>query len=172
MALQTKKPFKISEKPESKRAGRPRGAKNNPKPDENAVPEVDAVPARHRSNSNLKPREKGWTKEAAALARIQKENDRLEMLADSHGFQRLKNGSPWSTALRKAILQGDPLRLRKIADKLLDMALDGDMNAIRELSDRLDGKSVAQVVAQVDMDITVEIKQFALNEANDVVASY
>ena len=51
---------------------------------------------------------------------------------------------PFNDALRIA-LRGDPLRLRRIADKLATLAEGGDLGAIRELADRLDGRP-AQVV--------------------------
>jgi len=45
-----------------------------------------------------------------------------------------------------------PLRLRRIAEKLTEKAEEGDLAAIRELADRLDGKPV-QVVDRRDADI-------------------
>lgn len=45
----------------------------------------------------------------------------------------------WGDQIRLAVKQ-DPEKLRKIALKLLEMAEAGDMAAIRELGDRLDGK--------------------------------
>src|SRR4051812_6137657 len=58
---------------------------------------------------------------------------------------------PFNDALRIA-LKGDPLRLRRIADKLATLAEEGDLGAIRELADRLDGKP-AQVVDRRDATI-------------------
>ena len=58
---------------------------------------------------------------------------------------------PFNDALRIA-LRGDPLRLRRIADKLATLAEDGDLAAIRELADRLDGKP-AQVIDRQDVAI-------------------
>lgn len=46
----------------------------------------------------------------------------------------------WGNTIRRAIAQGDPDRLRRIADKLLHMAEEGDLGAVKELGDRLDGK--------------------------------
>ena len=46
---------------------------------------------------------------------------------------------PFNDALRIA-LRGDPLRLRRIAERLAEKAEEGDLAAIRELADRLDGK--------------------------------
>jgi hypothetical protein len=51
---------------------------------------------------------------------------------------------PFAEALRLA-LHGDPLRLRRIAEKLAEKAEEGDLAAIRELADRLDGKPVQAV---------------------------
>ena len=58
---------------------------------------------------------------------------------------------PFNDALRIA-LRGDPLRLRRIADKLATLAEQGDLGAIRELADRLDGKP-AQVIDRHDVAI-------------------
>ena len=58
-----------------------------------------------------------------------------------------RNGSvnrekPFTDALRLALLNGGRHRLRIIADKLAEMAEQGDLQAIREIADRLDGKPV------------------------------
>ena len=58
---------------------------------------------------------------------------------------------PFNDALRIA-LRRDPLRLRRIAEKLAEKAEEGDLAAIRELADRLDGKPV-QVVDRRDAAI-------------------
>src|SRR6476646_9164604 len=58
---------------------------------------------------------------------------------------------PFNDALRIA-LRGDPLRLRRIADKLATLAEEGDLGAIRELADRLDGKP-AQVIDRHDVPL-------------------
>jgi hypothetical protein len=58
---------------------------------------------------------------------------------------------PFNDALRIA-LRGDPLRLRRIADKLATLAEEGDLAAIREIADRLDGKP-AQVIDRGDVPI-------------------
>ena len=58
---------------------------------------------------------------------------------------------PFAEALRLA-LHGNPLRLRRIAEKLTEKAVEGDLAAIKELADRLDGKPV-QVVDRRDAAI-------------------
>ncbi len=49
---------------------------------------------------------------------------------------------PFRDALRRSIAEasGDPDRLNRIARALYSKAEDGDVNAIREIADRLDGK--------------------------------
>jgi hypothetical protein len=46
----------------------------------------------------------------------------------------------WRATIKRAITQGDPEKLRKIADTLIRLALDGDIQAIKEIGDRIDGK--------------------------------
>ena len=46
--------------------------------------------------------------------------------------------------LRRKITQ-DPKKLDRIADTLFKLAEEGDMSAIKEISDRLDGKAIAAV---------------------------
>jgi hypothetical protein len=73
---------------------------------------------------------------------------------------------PFNEALRIA-LRGDPLRLRRIAEKLATLAEDGDLAAIRELADRLDGKPT-QAIDRHDVPIerlTDEELNLLLSEA-------
>jgi|ERR1043166_342948 hypothetical protein len=65
----------------------------------------------------------------------------------------IKRNQMWAEALRRQVAQ-NPEAMRKIALKVLDMAMEGDMAAIREIGDRLDGKAVQQVI----MDATIEDK--------------
>ena len=58
---------------------------------------------------------------------------------------------PFNDALR-LLFGGDPLRLRRIADRLATLAEEGDLGAIRELADRLDGKP-AQVIDRHDVPV-------------------
>jgi hypothetical protein len=54
-----------------------------------------------------------------------------------------KNNRLWAETLRRAVVQSDAERLRQIAEALIDKAASGDVSAIKELGDRIDGKSVA-----------------------------
>src|SRR5438445_8043700 len=56
---------------------------------------------------------------------------------------------PFTDALRLALLSGGRHRLRSIAEKLAEKAEHGDLAAIREIADRLDGKP-AQAVERGD----------------------
>jgi hypothetical protein len=50
-------------------------------------------------------------------------------------------------------LRSKPLALRRIADRLVKRAEEGDLAAIREIADRLDGKP-AQVIDRRDVSVT------------------
>jgi hypothetical protein len=50
----------------------------------------------------------------------------------------------WYEALDRAIKQDEGKRLRAAAEKLLDLAADGEAWAVKELGDRLDGKPKQQ----------------------------
>jgi hypothetical protein len=73
-----------------------------------------------------------------------------------------KSGKPnryinarWRDALNRSVAADDGKKLRKIADKLVKMATEGDISAIKELGDRIDGKSITQIEAQVESTITI-----------------
>jgi hypothetical protein len=54
-----------------------------------------------------------------------------------------KENRIWGNIIRKLAVQEDYKRLHAIAEKLYEKAAEGDMSAVKELGDRLDGKSVA-----------------------------
>jgi ribosomal protein L17 len=66
-------------------------------------------------------------------------------MANPRGQQRDK---PFRDALRMAIAEtnGDFKKLRKVAEALVEKAETGDVNAIREIADRLDGKVPQAIV--------------------------
>jgi len=49
----------------------------------------------------------------------------------------------WGNIIRKLAIQEDYRRLHAMAEKLYEKAAEGDLGAIKEVGDRLDGKSVA-----------------------------
>lgn len=56
-----------------------------------------------------------------------------------------KDNRLWANTIRRAIVQGDGQKLRAIAEKLIELAASGDIQAIKEIGDRLDGKSQQRV---------------------------
>ena len=68
-----------------------------------------------------------------------------------------KTNRIWADAISKALAQseeGKPQKIRDLADKLITMALDGDMQAMKEIGDRVDGKALAEVNITGGIDIT------------------
>jgi len=49
----------------------------------------------------------------------------------------------WTDAVRKAIVQGENLNL--LAKALVDKAIAGDISALKEIGDRLEGKATQQI---------------------------
>jgi hypothetical protein len=66
-----------------------------------------------------------------------------------------KNNRLWAETIRRAVTQSDSERLRRIAEALLNKAEDGDMTAIKELGDRLDGKANQSVDANITGDLLI-----------------
>ena len=64
----------------------------------------------------------------------------------------------WGKIVRKLAVQEDYARLHKVANALFDKASDGDVSAIKELGDRLDGKSMQENVVSGDSDNPITIK--------------
>ena len=65
----------------------------------------------------------------------------------------------WSDAIRIAALEHvkgrkGPKKLRGAATKLVDLALSGDMAAMKEMGDRLDGKAAQALVVAAEVTIT------------------
>jgi hypothetical protein len=64
----------------------------------------------------------------------------------------LNREKPFNQALLMT-LRSNPVALRRIAAKLVEKAEDGELAAIREIADRLDGKP-AQVIDRGDVPVT------------------
>jgi len=60
------------------------------------------------------------------------------------GNQNAKKGKLFYDQLRKILVQNDYARLRKITDKFVKAAEDGEAWAIKEIMDRMDGKAIQQ----------------------------
>lgn len=66
-----------------------------------------------------------------------------------------KNNRLWAETIRRAVTQADASRLRRIAEALLTKAEEGDMTAIKELGDRLDGKAMQAIDHEVTGSVTL-----------------
>lgn len=77
-----------------------------------------------------------------------------------------KRTRQWYATLDRAIQQDDGKRLRAAAEKLLDLAADGEDWAIKELGDRLDGKPRQQIEAVDDEGRTLAIGLIAYKPAD------
>ena len=80
-------------------------------------------------------------------------------MAAPKGNKNAAKAKIWSDALRKQLVQGKDLP--KIAKALIAKACDGDIQAIKEIGDRLDGKAIQSIEGQVEQSLTVEIIRFA-----------
>lgn len=72
---------------------------------------------------------------------------------------------PWKEALMLAVNErmGDKKKLRLLADKLVSKALEGDVQAIREIGDRIEGKPTQAIDATMDGSVTVNVVSRARN---------
>lgn len=61
-------------------------------------------------------------------------------------------------AIKEAGKADGTTKLRDIADKLVAKAVEGDMQAIKEIADRLDGKAMQQVQAEHTGDMNILFK--------------
>ena len=69
-----------------------------------------------------------------------------------------KENSVWGKVERKLEVQEDHKRIHKVAEALFRKAEDGDISAIKELGDRIDGKSMQEISGNSDAPITVIVK--------------
>jgi hypothetical protein len=72
----------------------------------------------------------------------------------------------WADTLRKIAVQ-NPDRMRKIAEKVFSNAEDGDINAVREIGDRLDGKAIQQNDVNVKGSLTTILSGIGRDRASE-----
>jgi hypothetical protein len=82
-----------------------------------------------------------------------------------------RGGKPdklWTDALRIAVMEsagdGDRRKLRAMADKIVELALDGDIQAIKEIGDRLEGKPAQRTEIVGDDGGPVEFEDVSTKE--------
>jgi hypothetical protein len=62
-----------------------------------------------------------------------------------------KSDKIWADAVRRAVMrrieneEGKPQKIERLADNLVALGLQGDVGAIKEIGDRLDGRPTTQV---------------------------
>ena len=56
-----------------------------------------------------------------------------------------KNNRIWGNIIKKYAVQEDYKRLHALAEKLYEKAAEGDLAAIKEVGDRLDGRTTQQI---------------------------
>lgn len=66
-----------------------------------------------------------------------------------------KSEKLWRNAIERAVKRrqdgkGSPQQLEKLADALVDAGLGGDVSALKEIGDRLDGKAVQPISGDPD----------------------
>ena len=71
------------------------------------------------------------------------------------GNQNARKGKSWLDALRAEIAIDDGARLQKAACQLLNKAAEGDLSAIKELADRLDGKAIQANTLTAQLETTM-----------------
>ncbi|NOJ39080.1 hypothetical protein [Bradyrhizobium australiense] len=70
---------------------------------------------------------------------------------------------PFADALRMALRSGNPYRLRGITEKLIEKAEQGDLQAIKEVGDRLDGKCTQTIErGEVSVEALTDAELFAI----------
>ena len=64
----------------------------------------------------------------------------------------------WADAINKVLCQANEgekhANLRKLAEKIIEKALDGDMVAMKEIGDRVDGKALASIEVSGHMSLS------------------
>ena len=69
------------------------------------------------------------------------------------GNKNATKSKPWSEAIYKFSVQ-NPDKKEKIIEKLFEMAAEGDMRAIKEIMDRVDGKALQAISVKGDNDLS------------------
>jgi len=76
------------------------------------------------------------------------------------GNQNATKAKPWADAIRRALAraeqnEGDPRSLNALADRLLTACQAGELQALKELGDRLDGKPAQAIVGDDEQPLQI-----------------
>ena len=69
-----------------------------------------------------------------------------------------KDKRVWGKVVRKLAVQEDYKRIHNVAEALFRKAEDGDIAAIKELGDRIDGKSEQTISGDSEQPITIVVR--------------
>ena len=69
-----------------------------------------------------------------------------------------KQNRVWGKVVKKLAVQEDFKRIHKVAEALFAKAEEGDIAAIKELGDRIDGKASQEITGDSDAPITVIVR--------------
>ena len=69
-----------------------------------------------------------------------------------------KDKRVWGKVVRKLAVQEDYKRIHNVAEALFRKAEDGDIAAIKELGDRIDGKAEQTISGDSDQPITIVVR--------------
>ena len=69
-----------------------------------------------------------------------------------------KDKRVWGKVVRKLAVQEDYKRIHNVAEALFRKAEDGDIAAIKELGDRIDGKAEQTISGDSDAPITIVVR--------------
>lgn len=84
------------------------------------------------------------------------------MAGAPQGNKNAAKAKLWSDALRKEIVQGD--NLPKLARALIQKAFDGDVSALKEIGDRLEGKAAQAITGADGAPLMPPVIQFVADE--------
>ncbi len=79
------------------------------------------------------------------------------------GAAKRQERREWDAVLRRAALRNSAKGLNDAAEALLSQCAAGDVGAIKELGERIDGKVAQAIDANLSGDLTITIVRFADN---------
>lgn len=68
------------------------------------------------------------------------------------GNKNAVKNRPWSDAINRALLAEDGKKLRELADMLISKALEGDVPALKEVGDRVEGRPAQAILLGEDAE--------------------
>ena len=79
------------------------------------------------------------------------------MAAPEGNYFSSKDNRLWANTLRRVAVQGNGERLRRLAERLFDQAEEGNVAAIKEIGDRLDGKALMTLAGDSENPLTIAL---------------